>query len=56
MAVIANGNLLGGGFNATPGAKISDGLIDSLVILKDSGSINMLDELVKLKGVNIYKS
>jgi diacylglycerol kinase family enzyme len=48
MAVIANGGFLGGGFRAAPRADMSDGLLD-LVILKDSGSFKMLDELVNMK-------
>jgi diacylglycerol kinase family enzyme len=48
MTVIANGDFLGGGFRAAPKAEMSDGLLD-LVILKDSGSLKMLDELVNMK-------
>ena len=48
MTMVANGRFLGGGFNAAPKADISDGLLD-LVILKDSGSLKMLDELVSMK-------
>jgi diacylglycerol kinase (ATP) len=48
MAVIANGRFLGGGFKAAPRADVSDGLLD-LVILKNSGSFKMLDDLVNLK-------
>ncbi len=49
MAVVANGNFLGGGFMAAPNADMSDGLLD-VVIMKDSGSLKMLDELVNLKS------
>lgn len=49
MAVVANGKFLGGGFMAAPHASMSDGLLD-VVILKDSGSLKMLDELVNLKS------
>jgi diacylglycerol kinase (ATP) len=49
MGVVANGKYLGGGFMAAPKASISDGLLD-VVILKDSGSLKMLDELVKIKN------
>lgn len=49
MAVVANGKFLGGGFMAAPHASMSDGLLD-VVIIKDSGSLKMLDELVKLKS------
>jgi diacylglycerol kinase (ATP) len=53
MGTIANGQFLGGGFNAAPKASMSDGLID-LVILKDSGSLKMLEKLVNLKGDDSY--
>lgn len=48
MGIIANGKYLGGGFQAAPNASVSDGLLD-LVILKDSSSIKMLDELSNMK-------
>ncbi len=48
MAVIANGQFLGGGFKAAPHANMSDGLLD-LVVLKDSGSLKMIDELLNMK-------
>jgi diacylglycerol kinase (ATP) len=51
MGVVANGKFLGGGFMAAPEASVSDGLLD-LVILKDSGSLKMLDELVNIKTGN----
>ena len=53
MGIIANGQYLGGGFNAAPKASMSDGLMD-LIILKDSGSIKMLEKLVSLKGDDSY--
>ncbi len=49
MAVIANGRFLGGGFMAASKAHISDGLLD-VVVLKNSGSLKMLDEFVKMRG------
>jgi diacylglycerol kinase (ATP) len=49
MGVVANGRFLGGGFLAAPNADMSDGLLD-VVILKDSGSLKILDELVNLKS------
>lgn len=49
MGVVANGRFLGGGFMAAPEAHVDDGLLD-LVIMKDSGSFKMLDELVNVKG------
>src|ERR687893_2804725 len=48
MAVVANGPFLGGGFKAAPHANMSDGLLD-LVVLKDSGSLKMIDELINMK-------
>jgi diacylglycerol kinase (ATP) len=48
MGVVANGQFLGGGFRIAPNANMSDGLLD-LVILKDSGSLKMLDELINMK-------
>jgi diacylglycerol kinase (ATP) len=51
MCVIANGRYLGGGFMAAPKANISDGLLD-MVILKDSGSLKMLDDFINIKGGN----
>ncbi|MDP9287881.1 MAG: hypothetical protein M3P08_06740 [Thermoproteota archaeon] len=49
MGVVANGRYLGGGFRAAPQASITDGLLD-LTILKNSGSLKMLDEFVNMKG------
>ncbi|HXW11292.1 MAG TPA: diacylglycerol kinase family protein [Nitrososphaeraceae archaeon] len=49
MAVVANGRYLGGGFMAAAKAHISDGLLD-VVVLKNSGSLKMLDEFVKMRG------
>jgi diacylglycerol kinase (ATP) len=49
MAVISNGKYLGGGFQAAPNASVSDGFLD-IVILKDSGSFKMIDELINIKG------
>jgi diacylglycerol kinase family enzyme len=48
MAVIANGKYLGGGFKAAPKADMSYGLFD-IVILKNSGSIKMLEEFMSMK-------
>ena len=53
MAVVANGRFLGGGFKAAPRAKFSDGLLD-IIILKNSGSLKMLDKLIELKGTSTY--
>ncbi len=49
MGVVANGMYLGGGFKAAPQASVSDGLLD-IIILKNSGSLKMLDEFVNMKG------
>jgi diacylglycerol kinase family enzyme len=40
---------LGGGFTAAPNIDMSDSLLD-VVILKDSGSLKMLDEFVNLNS------
>jgi diacylglycerol kinase family enzyme len=53
MAVVANGNYLGGGFNAAPRASMSDGLLD-LVITKNSGSFKILNKLIPLRGDSQY--
>ncbi|MGB7954540.1 MAG: hypothetical protein WCF23_11215 [Candidatus Nitrosopolaris sp.] len=49
MGVVANGMYLGGGFKAAPQASVTDGLLD-VTILKNSGSLKMLDEFVNMKG------
>ena len=48
MAMVSNGKYLGGGFKAAPKADMADGLLD-VVVLKDSGSLKVLDELVNMK-------
>lgn len=53
MAVVANGNFLGGGFNVAPKAKLYDGKLD-VVIMKSSGSLKMLQKLVEMKGDSEY--
>lgn len=53
LGIVANGNFLGGGFNAAPRANIADRLLD-LVILKNSGSFKTLDKFVQLKGDSEY--
>jgi diacylglycerol kinase (ATP) len=53
MAVVANGNFLGGGFNIAPRASMSDGKLD-VVIMKNSGSFKMLKKLVEMKGDSQY--
>ena len=46
--VVAIGKFLGDGFVVAPQASMSDGLLD-FVVLKDSGSLKMLNELVNVK-------
>lgn len=54
MGIVANGRFLGGGFKAAARAKFSDGLLD-IIILTDSGSLKVVDELIELKGTSTYK-
>ncbi|MGC2575707.1 MAG: YegS/Rv2252/BmrU family lipid kinase [Candidatus Nitrosopolaris sp.] len=49
MGIVANGMYLGGGFKGAPYASISDGLLD-ITILKNSGSLKMLNEFVIMKN------
>lgn len=51
MGIIANGKFLGGGFMAVPEASFSDGLLD-VIILRDSGSLKILDKLANIKTGN----
>jgi len=53
MAIVANGKVLGGGFNAAPRANFSDGLLD-VIIMKNSGSFKIVDKFVQLKGESHY--
>jgi diacylglycerol kinase (ATP) len=48
MGIVANTKYLGGGFKAASQASVSDGLLD-VIILKDSGSLKMIDELATMK-------
>jgi len=54
MGVAANGKFLAGDFIMAPEASMSDGLLD-LVVLKDSGSLKMLDDLIYIKTGNFDK-
>jgi diacylglycerol kinase (ATP) len=54
MGIVANGKFLGGGFKSAPEANMLDGLLD-VVIMKDSGSLKLLDELFNLKGGDYSK-
>lgn len=51
MTIVANGKFLAGGFKAAPKAKMSDGVMD-VVVIKDSGSLKMLDEFFSMKSGN----
>jgi diacylglycerol kinase (ATP) len=51
MCVVSNGQYLGGGFRVAPRASTSDGLLD-VVVLKESGTLKRVDELVKMKSGN----
>jgi diacylglycerol kinase (ATP) len=48
MAMVSNGSIMGGGFNAATKAEMDDGLLDT-VIVKDSGGFKILDKLVDIK-------
>lgn len=48
MGVVASDKYLDGGFMAAPDADVTDGLLD-IVVMKDSGSLKMLDELVNVE-------
>jgi diacylglycerol kinase (ATP) len=48
MAMVSNGSIMGGGFNAATKAEMDDGILDT-VIVKDSGSFKILDKLVDIK-------
>lgn len=48
IGIVANGRFLGGSFEAAPKADMSDGFLDVL-ILKESGSLKMLNELASMK-------
>ena len=50
IGIVANGRFLGGGFEAAPKADMSDGFLDVL-ILKESGSLKMLNALASMKDV-----
>ncbi len=48
MAMVSNGNIMGGGFNAATKAEMDDGLLDT-VLVKNSGGFKILDKLVDIK-------
>lgn len=48
MAMVSNGSIMGGGFNAATRAEMNDGLLDTIIV-KDSSSFKILDKLVNIK-------
>lgn len=48
MAMVSNGSIMGGGFNAATKAEMNDGLLDTIIV-KDSSSFKILDKLVDIK-------
>ena len=48
MAMVSNGSIMGGGFNAATRAEMNDGLLDTIIV-KDSSSFKILDKLVDIK-------
>ena len=48
MAMVANGNIMGGGFNAATKAEMNDGLLDTIIV-KNSSGFKILDKLVDIK-------
>lgn len=48
LAIVANGRFLAGGFEVAPDAEMNDGFLD-VVVVKDSGSLKMLNELPSLR-------
>lgn len=54
ICIIANGKYLGGQFKVAPQSGISDGYLD-VILLKDSGSLMMLDGLIRMKSGNYFE-
>ncbi len=48
MAMVSNGHIMGGGFNAATKAEMDDGLLDT-VLVKNSGGFKILEKLVDIK-------
>lgn len=48
MAMVSNGSVMGGGFNAATKAEMNDGLLDTIIV-KNSGGFKILDKLVDIK-------
>ncbi len=48
MAMVSNGSIMGGGFNAATRAEMNDGLLDTIIV-KNSSSFKILDKLVDIK-------
>lgn len=48
MAMVSNGSIMGGGFNAATRAEMNDGLLDTIIV-KNSGGFKILEKLVDIK-------
>ncbi|MDN5867737.1 MAG: hypothetical protein L0H55_10115 [Candidatus Nitrosocosmicus sp.] len=48
MAMVSNGSIMGGGFNAATKAEMNDGLLDTIIV-KNSSGFKILDKLVVIK-------
>lgn len=48
MAMVANGGVMGGGFNAATNAKMNDGLLDTIIV-KNSSGFKILEKLIDIK-------
>lgn len=48
MAMVSNGSIMGGGFNAATKAEMNDGLLDTIIV-KNSSGFKILDKLVDIK-------
>jgi diacylglycerol kinase (ATP) len=48
MAMVSNGSIMGGGFNAATKAEMNDGLLDTIIV-KNSGGFKILEKLVNIK-------
>ena len=54
ICIIANGKYLGGQFKVAPQSSMSDGYLD-VILLLDSGSLMMLDGIVRMKSGNYFE-
>lgn len=48
MAMVSNGSIMGGGFNAATKAEMDDGLLDTIIV-KNSGGLKILDKLADIR-------